>query len=51
MDKLIDRRRTALYSVQPAYALCLGFPVPTDWYLQVEKQSTTHEQAWFIPSE
>jgi len=39
MDDAIDGRRTALYSVQPSYALSLGFPVPTDCYLRVEKQS------------
>src|SRR6266567_8692067 len=31
----------ALYSVQPAYALSLGFPVPTDCYLQVEEPPTS----------
>src|SRR5207302_9803318 len=41
MDNAIDRRRTALYSVQPA---CACASIPTDWYLQVEKQSTTHVQ-------
>ncbi len=25
--------------------LCLGFPMRTDWYLRVEKQSTTPVQA------
>src|SRR5438034_903068 len=40
MDNAIDRRRTALYSVQPACA-CIGFLVPTDCYLQVEEPPTS----------
>ena len=51
-DKSIDRRRLHCIrysSVQPASTMCPRLPVFSDWYLRVEKQSTTPVRAWFIP--
>ncbi len=50
MDNAIGTDDERIVFGTACLCLCLGFPVPTDCYLRVEKQSTTHVQAWFIPS-
>src|SRR5437773_8786925 len=46
MDNAIDRRRTHCIRYSLLLPCSSASRVPTDWYLRVEKQSTTPVQAW-----